>query len=152
MQRRYRDHSISARPASIYPKRAAHRRCQCLSVSQCTARRRRYHHPFTCLHRHTDCHLFPVTRLKRVSVSTMPLSPTEILDRTSPSPFFSYTSSLFPPPISPLISQRTKINRGTYVSRPSPSNSEEEDEGAREPSFKLHAAKLRDVPRMCSDR
>ncbi|SJL17886.1 uncharacterized protein ARMOST_21453 [Armillaria ostoyae] len=63
----------------------------------------------------------------------------------------SHASSLSPPPISLLSSHRSKVNRGAYVWCPSSSESEDEDEGVKEPSFKLHTASFSDVPRACTE-
>ncbi|KAK0462296.1 uncharacterized protein EV420DRAFT_1523962 [Desarmillaria tabescens] len=158
MQRHYRNHSMTGGPASVYPKESRSSSTSSFSTPQyrptessSMSASPSYDPPY----RPATRHLFPAALPKRASVTTTPLSPEPIPRRApaiiSPSTSSSHTPSLSPPPISPLSSQRAKINRGAYVWCPSSSDSEEEEEGAREPSFKLHAASFNDVPRVCTE-
>ncbi|PBK95063.1 hypothetical protein ARMGADRAFT_1163757 [Armillaria gallica] len=101
-------------------------------------------------------HSFPTSLPKRAAVTTSPSS-SAILPRLYASPHLSITIVLVPysfcvlPHTFPLSSHRSKVNRGAYVWCPPSSESEDEDEGVNEPSFKLHTASFSDVPRVCTE-
>ncbi|SJL15184.1 uncharacterized protein ARMOST_18670 [Armillaria ostoyae] len=155
MQRHYRNHSMTGGPASVYPKEA--HSSSSSSLPQ--------HHPHPTTSQPPSYHQTmpprqPATRRQytaslpeHAAAPNIAISPAAIPERprAPASSSSSHTPSLSPPPISPLSSHRSKINRGAYVWCPSSSESEDEDEGAKEPSFKLHTASFNDVPRVYTE-